>query len=86
MTQADLVAHVSLVTGLTKQEVRRSLDAVLLAMCEELRRGRYVKLPNFGVFEVRKRKAREGVNPKTGQTMVIPEHRVVKFRPSKKII
>lgn len=43
-------------------------------------------LPEIGKFEVKKRKQRNGVNPKTGESIVIPEKITIKFTPSKEIL
>ena len=51
-------------------------------MGETLERGEKIKIPGFGVFNVRGKKARLGRNPNTGEKMEIASRRVVKFKPS----
>jgi integration host factor subunit alpha len=58
------------------------VDLFFEAMAETLEGGEKVKIPTFGVFTVREKKARLGRNPKTGERMEISARRVVVFRPS----
>ena len=50
-------------------------------MGETLERGEKIKIPGFGVFNVREKKARLGRNPKSGERMEISARRVVGFKP-----
>ena len=52
-------------------------------IAEELKKGEKVQLVGFGTFEVSERAAREGRNPQTGSTMVIPASKSPKFKPGK---
>lgn len=86
MTKRDLVVLISEETGLVQQQVlqvvQRTLDHISDAMAE----GRNVELRNFGVFEVKVRKARVGRNPNRPETDVpIPRRAVVKFKPGKEM-
>jgi integration host factor subunit alpha len=58
------------------------VDLFYEAMVEALERGERVKIPGFGSFTVREKKARLGRNPKTGERMEISARRVVVFNPS----
>lgn len=66
----------------TKKESEAYLDGVVLAIETALARGEEVKLSGFGIFEVRERDARQGRNPKTGESIEIPATKTVGFRPS----
>ena len=67
----------------TKKEAEAALKAFVDVVTEELKKGGKVQLVGFGTFEVSKRAAREGRNPRTGETMKIAESVVPKFKPGK---
>jgi nucleoid DNA-binding protein len=86
MTKRDLVIRISEETGQVQQKVlevvQRTLDHISNALAE----GKTVELRNFGVFEVKVRKARIGRNPNQPETDVpIPQRAVVKFKPGKEM-
>jgi DNA-binding protein HU-beta/integration host factor subunit alpha len=86
MTKRDLVVRISEDTGLKQQDVMIAFQRALEVITEALGRGEKVELRNFGVFEVRKRKARVGRNPNTPQINVpIPPRFVVRFKPGKEM-
>ena len=60
-----------------KQIVQKTFDAIVNTLVEEGR----VELRNFGVFEVRWRKARTARNPRTGEKVMVPERCTVTFKP-----
>ncbi len=57
--------------------VQKTLDCIL----DSLVAGKKVELRNFGVFKVKSRKAKKGRNPKTGESVPVPERKVVSFKP-----
>ncbi|MGA2749051.1 MAG: HU family DNA-binding protein [Verrucomicrobiota bacterium] len=86
MTKRDLVVRISEETGMVQQQVlhivQRTLDHISAAVAA----GTTVELRNFGVFEVKMRKARIGRNPNQPDTDVpIPRRAVVKFKPGKEM-
>ena len=86
MTKRDLVVRIAAETGLIQEQVldvvQRTLDYIAQAVAE----GKNVELRNFGVFEVKIRKARIGRNPNAPATDVpIPPRAVVKFKPGKEM-
>src|SRR5678809_1147295 len=84
MTKRDLVIRISNETGLVQQQVLDIVQKTLDYIAEALAKGRKVELRNFGVFEVKIRKARVGRNPNNpGTDVPIPERAVVKFKPGK---
>src|SRR6266511_5130307 len=84
LTKRDLVIRISNETGLIQQQVLDVLQKTLDYIAEALAKGDKVELRNFGVFEVKVRKARIGRNPNAPETDVpIPERAVVKFKPGK---
>lgn len=60
-----------------KEIVQRTLDSIL----EALKEGRRIELRNFGVFQIKRRGSRVGRNPKTGESVPVPERKVVAFKP-----
>src|SRR5437868_2191131 len=86
MTKRDLVIRISNETGLIQQQVLDVVQKTLDYISEALAKGNKVELRNFGVFEVKVRKARIGRNPNSPAADVpIPEHSVVKFKPGKEM-
>ncbi len=86
LTKRDLVVRISEETGLVQQDVLVVVQKTLDHIAESLARGDKVELRNFGVFEVKVRKARIGRNPNAPATDVpIPERSVVKFKPGKEM-
>jgi nucleoid DNA-binding protein len=86
MTKRDLVVLISEETGLVQQQVLDVVQKTLDHVCDALADGRNVELRNFGVFEVKVRKARIGRNPNQPETDVpIPRRAVVKFKPGKEM-
>jgi nucleoid DNA-binding protein len=86
MTKRDLVIRISNETGLVQQQVLEVVQKTLDYIAESLARGEKIELRNFGVFEVKVRKARVGRNPNAPETDVpIPQRAVVKFKPGKEM-
>jgi nucleoid DNA-binding protein len=86
MTKRDLVIRISSETGLVQQQVLDVVQKTLDYIAEALAEGKTVELRNFGVFEVKTRKARVGRNPNAPETDVpIPARSVVKFKPGKEM-
>ena len=86
LTKRDLVTRISNETGLVQQQVLDVVQKTLDYIAEALAKGDKVELRNFGVFEVKIRKARVGRNPNAPETDVpIPARSVVKFKPGKEM-
>jgi nucleoid DNA-binding protein len=86
MTKRDLVVRISEETGLVQQEVLDVVQKTLDHISTAVAAGHTVELRNFGVFEVKVRKARIGRNPNQPETDVpIPRRAVVKFKPGKEM-
>ncbi len=83
MIRADLVEKVSQQTGLNKVVVKNIIDSFLINLRQALEQGERIELRNFGVFQVRRRGAKVGRNPRTGERVEIPERRKIIFKPSK---
>ncbi|MBQ4566577.1 MAG: HU family DNA-binding protein [Desulfovibrio sp.] len=83
MTKADLVDKIAAKANVTKAAAERSLNVFLASLEEGLIRDGKITLSGFGTFAVESRKARQGRNPRTGETLTIPACKMVKFRPGK---
>ena len=83
MNKAELVEEVAGKAGLTKKDANNVVDAITSAITNALRRNERVILVGFGMFELRRRKARTGVNPQTGGRLDIPAKNVVRFKAGK---
>ena len=81
MKKVELVEAVAKETGVTKADSARAVDATFAAITEALKKGDKVPLVGFGTFAVSKRKAREGRNPRTGETVKIAARKAVTFKP-----
>src|SRR5664279_2425413 len=86
LTKRDLVTRISNESGLVQQQVLDVVQKTLDYIAEALSKGDKVELRNFGVFEVKVRKARIGRNPNAPETDVpIPARAMVKFKAGKEM-
>ena len=85
MTKADLVEEVVKVSRLSKKHAEIVVLAVFDSITEALHRDDKIELRGFGSFRVRKRRSRQGRNPKTGDRVDVPEKRIPYFKPGKEL-
>ena len=83
MTKRELVVAVAERLGYTQNEVASVVQTTLDTITDCLVQGQRLEIRNFGVFEVKKRDARIGRNPRTGEEVDIAEKRVASFKPGK---
>lgn len=83
MNKTELIEAVAGKADLSKASAARALDAVIEAVTEAVAKGDSVTLVGFGTFEARKRAARTGVNPKTGEKLKIAAATVPAFKAGK---
>jgi len=83
MNKAELIEAVAEKADLSKADATRAVDALLGAVTEALKNGDQVSLVGFGTFEVRERAARNGRNPKTGETIRIAASKAPAFKAGK---
>src|SRR5579872_4119028 len=85
VTKKEIVKQISERIGLTqlktKEIVQQTFDAIVETLLEVGR----IELRNFGVFEVKQRKARKARNPRTGHPVQVPPKCVVTFKPGKEM-
>ena len=79
----DLVAVVADKTGLSKADATKAVDGVFDAITDSLKAGTEVRLVGFGTFNVTRRAASEGRNPRTGERIQIPASNQPKFKAGK---
>ncbi|WP_440975587.1 HU family DNA-binding protein [Pseudoxanthomonas winnipegensis] len=83
MNKTDLIDSVSSEAELTKAEAARAVDAMINSVTKALKKGDAVTLVGFGTFQVRKRAARTGRNPKTGESISIAASKNPAFKAGK---
>ena len=79
MTKSEFVDKVASKSGLSKKDAATAVDSVLTSLEDALRSGDEVSFTGFGKFHVAQRGAREGRNPRTGETMQIAASKVPRF-------
>lgn len=80
MNKGELISAIAEVSGLTKVDSKKALDATIKSITKALVRGDKVSLVGFGTFSVANRAARTGVNPSTKQAIKIKAKKVAKFK------
>ena len=83
MNKAELINAVAEKAALSKKDSEAAVNAALEAITGALSDGEKVQLVGFGSFEVKKREARVGRNPKTKESIKIPASKVPVFKPGK---
>ena len=83
LTRKDLALAIGdRLPSLSRTEAARILDMVIDEMTSALETEGTLNLRSFGVFDVRKKRARQGRNPRTGEAATITERKVVSFKAS----
>ena len=83
MNKAEFIAAVADAAELSKADAARATDAVIDVIKAALKKGDSVNLIGFGTFEVRKRAARTGRNPRSGETIEIAASKNPSFKAGK---
>jgi len=83
MNKAELIDALATSADLSKASAARALDSALEAITKALKKGDSVTLVGFGTFMVRKRAARMGRNPRTGEAIKIKASKVPAFKAGK---
>ena len=83
MNKADIIDKVHGVLGGTKADADRAVETVIDSIVKALASGEEVSVAGLGIFVTKARPAREGRNPRTGETIRIAATRTAKFRPAK---
>lgn len=84
MNRSDLVEQLAeQFDQLTQRDTDLAVKTMLEAMADALERGHRIEIRGFGSFSVSHRAARQGRNPRTGESVAIGERRVPHFKPGK---
>ncbi len=86
MNKSDLAVQMVKDSSVTKNDALKVIDAMAEVITDELKKtdGR-LTLVGFGTFKTISKKRKKGRNPRTGEEIIIPKKRVVKFVPGKKL-
>ena len=85
MNKADLVSALAEKTGATTNAAEASFDALTETITDALKKGEKITLVGFGSFEVKKRAARKGRNPQTGEEIKIAASKAPVFKAGKSL-
>src|SRR5919197_560302 len=85
VTKKEIVKQISDRIGLTQLKTKEIVQLTFDAIVDTLIADKRIELRNFGVFEVKQRKARKARNPRTGEKVDVPPKNVVTFKPGKEM-
>lgn len=85
MTKVELINQVAEKAGLSKKDAEKAVSAVVASISDALVNGEKVQFVGFGTFEVRDRKAKEGINPLTKTKITVPAKKVPAFKAGKSL-
>ena len=83
MNKSEIVAKVADQANLSRKDAEMVVDTIVDEICAALKRDEKVVISGFGTFEVRERKAREGLNPRTGEKIQIEAQKTPAFKAGK---
>ena len=83
MTMADLITKIAEKSELSKKDSEKALNAVIAAVTDALVEGDKVQLTGFGTFEVRDKKEKEAINPRTKEKIIVPARKSPAFKAGK---
>ncbi|MCH5307392.1 MAG: HU family DNA-binding protein [Prevotella sp.] len=82
MNNKEFIAELAERTGYTAKDSQKLASNLINAMADAFQEDNAVMVPNFGVFETKKKMERIMVNPSTGQRMLVPPKLVLNFKPN----
>lgn len=82
MTKAEFVTEIAKRNGTTKEKAGKIFESVFEILKEAVKNGNKITIPGFGTFKITTRKEHNGHNPKTGEPVLIPEMKKLKFSAS----
>lgn len=85
MTKAEIVKEIVRLTGLRQQSVADTVDGFMMIVSESLKAGEEVTLRGFGTFRTVLKAEKAARNIHTGETVLVPAHRDVKFKPAREL-
>jgi integration host factor alpha subunit len=85
ITKADIAERVARSTGVTRRDALTSVETLLESIKKALEKGDKVSIVGFGTFKTKLKNSRKGRNPRTGDSIRIPDKRVAFFKPGKEL-
>jgi len=85
MTKSDLIKAVAEKEGLTLKMAERAVNTVFDSMEQALAQGERVEIRGFGSFQVKNYDGYDGLNPKTGETVVVKPKKLPAFKAGKEL-
>jgi len=83
MTKLELIGQVAKEAGISQVDSKKALESILAHITKTLKKDGRMAFFGLGVFEVVKRKKRQGRNPRTNEPVTIKAHKAVKFKSAK---
>jgi nucleoid DNA-binding protein len=85
MNKQQLIVATSQKNGITQREIRQVIEPMFECILEALQKGERVSIQRFGYFYIKQRNERKSRNPFTGESIIAPAKKVVKFKIAPKI-
>lgn len=85
VTLKNIAADLAEKFEMPKKQANEMMDDLVTALTKNLKKGNRIRIAGFGVLQVRKRAARQGRNPATGETIQIPAKKKIAFRAAKEL-
>jgi integration host factor subunit beta len=86
LTKSELIKKVSgKLPYLAKKDVQTIVNTIFQNMSDALSRGEGIEIRGFGSFRIKVRRAKDGRNPKTGETVQVPKKRIPFFKVGKEL-
>ena len=85
MTKKEMARKIAEQSGISQLLALEVVQMVFDGITETLAGEGRIELRNFGVFEVKRRRARQARNPRTGETISVPERSVITFKPGREM-
>ncbi len=85
MNKTEIICEVADYLEVSRRTAEKTVDIIFAKITEALAEGDKVNIAGFGQFEVRARAERKGVNPRTGEEIVVPASKTPVFKPGKQL-
>lgn len=82
MNNKEFISELARRNNISLADAQRMMNTLLTTMGDSFQEGQSVQLPNFGLFEVKKKMERVFTNPTTGQRMLVPPKLTLGFKPN----
>ncbi|ADR23929.1 DNA-binding protein HU [Mycoplasma leachii PG50] len=85
MTKKELIEEIIINENISKVDAEKVVNRIFQTISKHLIEGKEVSVAGFGKFVISERSSREGVNPSTGEKIIIPDSRSARFKPAKQL-